>query len=289
MSAKCTTWWRRIIDGLVVLMFVWLAWPWVQYYLPFGTYEELRPDTVITLDTEISEILETLNPDLLSLYENRRVTKRPSLVRADEPEAMADIANYNKNSKSVVYITTEDELGFVYIASGSILTEDGVILTNDHVAHDKVKAVVTTSDGTHYPVTAVLAADEGMDVAFIKIDATKLQPIPIGNSDSIQIGDKVLVIGHPEGYLHTLSLGNISGIRTFESRQELQITNPISSGNSGGALLNDRGELIGIPAWTFEYEDNAIGVQNLNFAVPINAALKLLEGDQANWGIDQSM
>ena len=98
------------------------------------------------------------------------------------------------------------------------------------------------------------------------------------------MGQKTLVIGHAEGFLNTLSIGNVSAVRNYDSTEEgenIQITNPISSGNSGGALLNDVGELIGVPTWSVEYEDNTSQVQNINFAVSINDAIELLNNSQS--------
>ena len=85
-------------------------------------------------------------------------------------------------------------------------------------------------------------------------------------------------------FLNTLSIGNVSAVRNYDSTEEgenIQITNPISSGNSGGALLNDKGELIGVPTWSLEYEDNIFQVQNINFAVSINDAIELLNNSQS--------
>ncbi len=269
---------QLLINFLVLFMFVsWWVWPIAQSFLPYE--DETTPDETLLLNEEIDALLAEVDPNFEGLYDNKSLEELPTLTYSSEISKLSPQENYMRSSKGIVYITIEDTSGVVYFGSGSIITSDGVIMTNYHVIEGATKVIVTTSAGQHYPATKVLATDELLDVAFIKIDGEGLTPLPIGDSETVQVGDTTLVIGHAEGFINTLSLGNVSGFRTYQSvgtRPQIQITNPISSGNSGGAVLNEYGEIIGIPTWTLEYDQNMVQVQNLNFAIPINEALALL-------------
>lgn len=255
-------------------------WPYVQSYLPYE--DTITPDETIALNEEIDELLFAVEPNFENLYENKALESvRVRTDRIEEKIVLSPQENYARSVKSIVYITVEDATGLVYFGSGSIISADGVIMTNYHVLDGASKVVVTTAEGEHYPVVQVLASDELLDVVFVKIDAHDLIPLPIGDSDTVQVGDPTLVVGHPEGFINTLSLGNVSGFRTYQAvgmKSQIQITNPISAGNSGGAVLNEYGEIIAIPSWSLEYDQNIVQVQNLNFAIPINEALALLNG-----------
>jgi len=116
------------------------------------------------------------------------------------------------------------------------------------------------------------------DIAILKIDAENLPALPIGDSDNVNIGDTTYAIGHPENFLFTLSEGIVSAKREYIASGEgsqIQVTNAMSAGSSGGALLNDQGELIGITSSVMEYESNIVDVQNINFVIPINTIFEI--------------
>jgi len=118
-----------------------------------------------------------------------------------------------------------------------------------------------------------LASDKARDLAVIKIHGKNLRALSIGDSDQVQIGEDVVAIGNPLGLELTVSNGILSGVRTDEQRgcKFLQVTAPISHGSSGGPLFNMAGEVIGITSMYLE------GGENLNFAIPINDAKRLLQ------------
>lgn len=270
-----------VVNAVVVFMFVsWWVLPFVEGYLPYEEDYSI-PDEVVLLDAEIDSVLSGLEENFDELY-NSPTPMDPYDFSYLPPvrTPISDQENYAESVESIVYISTYDTDGWVYLGSGSIVTPDGVIMTNNHVVANSLKVVVTTSDGEHYPVVGVIAHDANLDVAFLKINADNLNPIAIGDSDTVQVGDKTLVIGHAEGFINTLSIGNVAGFRSYESHgmgTNIQITNPISMGNSGGAVINIYGEIVAIPTWSLEYDENIVQVQNLNFAVPINEALALLK------------
>jgi len=167
--------------------------------------------------------------------------------------------------------------------SGFIVSEDGLIITNKHVAGDeKAEYTVFTNDGKKYNAK-VIAIDQTQDVALIKIEVGNLKPARIGNSNSIKLGQTAIAIGNALGeFKNTVSVGVISGLarnitasgRGFgieDIRGVIQTDAAINPGNSGGPLLNLKGEVIGI--------NTAIvsGAQNIGFAIPINQAKRAIE------------
>lgn len=169
--------------------------------------------------------------------------------------------------------------------SGVVLTTDGYILTNKHVIDGAHEILVVTSDGKNHTDVEVAVIDPNNDLAFLKIkEVQNLQPIELGDSKTIKVGQPVLAIGNALGeYQNTVTNGIVSGVgrnitaqdsfgRTQENLSDLIQTNAaINSGNSGGALVNAGGQLIGI---------NTAMAQNANgigFAIPIGAAKGIIK------------
>lgn len=166
--------------------------------------------------------------------------------------------------------------------TGFFISSDGLILTNNHVVSDKeADYTVVTIDSKKYSAK-VLVRDQISDLALLSIEGTNFPYIPLGNSDNLQIGQTVIAIGNALGeFKNTVSVGVISGLGrqiTAEgggvvTTQEdvIQTDAAINRGNSGGPLLNLKGEAIGV---NFAM---AIGAENIGFAIPINKAKKLIE------------
>ena len=205
-------------------------------------------------------------------------------------KAYAGPANFveivTQTSKSVILILAHDEAGaMVSQGSGFVISEDGVAVTNVHVLEKASSAVVKFLDGAYYEILGVTAIDCNADLAVIKLKSAnkKFSYLRLANPESIKIGDSVFSIGNPltssidavttEG---TVSKGIISGMRSWGEQEVnvLQTTAPISSGSSGGPLMNEKGDVIGVV--TFEI---SMG-QNLNFAVALNHLTPLLQGVQ---------
>ncbi len=162
--------------------------------------------------------------------------------------------------------------------SGFVISENGLVLTNKHVVSDaKADYTVLTNDGKKYSAK-VLARDPAQDLAVLKIEASNLPVIKLGNSDSLELGQTAIAIGNSLGeFRNTVSVGVISGLeRTITASGEtigsetiqgvIQTDAAINPGNSGGPLLNLRGEVIGINTAI------ASGAQNVGFAIPVNQA-----------------
>lgn len=170
--------------------------------------------------------------------------------------------------------------------TGFIISSDGMILSNKHVVSDEEASyTVLTNDGKKYDAK-VLALDPVQDLAVIKIDATGLPVIKLGDSDYLRLGQTAIAIGNALGeFRNTVSVGVISGLArkltasggTFEEVIEgaIQTDAAINRGNSGGPLLNLKGEVIGINTAI------AMGAQNIGFAIPINKAKRAIESVKA--------
>ncbi len=169
----------------------------------------------------------------------------------------------NSYGKSVVLIQTEKAMG-----SGFVVSSDGMILTNSHViSGGGAISIKFIADNRVYSDVKVVKNNTIRDLALLKInDSGNFVPVVLGNSDQISVGERVVAIGNPKGLENTVSDGLVSALRDKNGTKLIQISAPISSGSSGGALFNMKGEVIGITSSGFDEG------QNLNFAVTINHA-----------------
>jgi formylglycine-generating enzyme required for sulfatase activity len=148
--------------------------------------------------------------------------------------------------------------------SGFFVAED-VIATNFHVIKETTEGYIKIyGQEKIYEISGILAVDEKNDLALLKIKGVRVKPLKLNTNNSTAIGDDVFAVGNPEGLEGTFSQGIVSGIRKSENVNLLQITAPISPGSSGGAVINDKGEVIGIAVGAIERG------QSLNFAIPIS-------------------
>jgi serine protease Do len=165
------------------------------------------------------------------------------------------------------------------LGSGVIVSPNGYILTNNHVVDHATTVTVIMPDKHEYSAR-VVGADPKTDIAVLKVDAGSLEPITIGDSDKVQVGDYVLAVGNPFGVGKTVTMGIVSatgranlGIEDYEDF--IQTDASINPGNSGGALVNDRGELIGIN--TAILSNGSEGNQGIGFAVPVSVARNVMD------------
>jgi len=165
------------------------------------------------------------------------------------------------------------------LGSGVIVSPDGYILTNNHVVDGATDVKVTLADRREFKAK-IIGTDPKTDVAVLKIDASNLAAITVGDSSKLQIGDAVLAIGNPYGVGQTVTMGIVSatgranlGIEDYEDF--IQTDASINPGNSGGALVNDRGELIGIN--TAILAPGSGGNQGIGFAVPVNLVRNVMD------------
>lgn len=218
-----------------------------------------------------------------------------SAAPAFDTEEQQNIAVYKKVLPSVVNITsTEVAFDFFYgpvpqqgQGSGFILTKDGMILTNNHVIGGNPQRLEVMLSNKHKYKARVLAADKNHDLALIKIDAPDLTPVTLSDSRGLMVGQKVYAIGNPFGLNGTMTRGIISAIRSVRGPQgnpiedAIQTDAAVNPGNSGGPLLNSRGEVIGIT--TMIASNGAEQSSGIGFAIPINTARAILD-DYAKYG-----
>ncbi len=177
------------------------------------------------------------------------------------------------------YGDREDEAPQQGLGSGVIVSPEGYILTNNHVIEGAAEIQVTLSDSRR-AIAQVIGADPDTDLAILRIDLERLPVITLGNSDTAQVGDRVLAIGNPFGVGQTVTSGIVSalgrnqlGINTFENF--IQTDAAINPGNSGGALVDVNGNLIGINTAIFSRSGGSMGI---GFAIPVSTARQVLEG-----------
>jgi serine protease Do len=165
------------------------------------------------------------------------------------------------------------------LGSGVVVTTDGYILTNNHVVDGADEIKVEMTDDRSFSAKLV-GTDKASDLALLKVTASDLHPIAFGNSEAVRVGDVVLAVGNPMGIGQTVTMGIISAKGRSTSVGDggyedfLQTDAPINHGNSGGALVNTRGELVGINSQILSNSDGNIGI---GFAIPVNMAKNVMD------------
>src|SRR3989344_1724196 len=242
-----------------------------EKYISHVSYEQAIIDSVRSASPSVVSIIISKN---LPVYEEQFINPFEDFPGFGPP-----------NFQIPQYIEKGTKLQEVGAGSGFIVSEDGLILTNKHVVSDKkADYTVITNDSQKYSAK-VLALDPVQDLAIIKIQSDKKFPaIKIGDSSGIQIGQGAIAIGNALGqFSNTVSVGVVSGLgRTVSASDQLgtfsetlegiiQTDAAINAGNSGGPLINLRGEVIGVNTAM------AQGAQSIGFAIPINIAKKDIE------------
>ena len=172
--------------------------------------------------------------------------------------------------------------------SGVIITSDGYIVTNNHVVDGADELTVTLNDNKEYSAR-IIGADATTDLALIKIDAKQLPAIIIANSDNVKVGEWVLAVGNPLGLNNTVTAGIVSAkARTMGQgvQSMIQTDAAINQGNSGGALVNTRGELIGINAMIYSQTGSNIGY---GFAIPTTIMNKVVDDLKQYGNVQRAM
>ena len=225
---------------------------------------------------------------------NRTVSK-VSLNTVDGKKQMTDSEVYAANVNSVVSINTTGSSGTnvfgqtvqtASAGSGFILTTDGYIVTNHHVIDGANTVKVTLYNGDTYDAT-IVGSDEDYDIAVLKIDASDLQPVTLGDSSQLNVGDRVLAIGNPLGELtFSMSGGMVSSVNRAINVQGtpfnmIQTDTSINPGNSGGPLVNSYGEVVGIVSAKYSNYSNE-SVEGLGFAIPINDVIAMIKDIMTN-------
>ena len=226
-----------------------------------------------------------------TILQGDRPTSAINVSKIDTSKEMTAAEVYAANVNSTVGITTSittNYWGFqttsAAAGSGFILTEDGYILTNYHVVENSNSITVAMYNGDTYDAT-LIGYDESNDVAVLKVDAEGLSPVVLGDSDNLNVGDSVVAIGNPLGELtFSLTAGLVSAkdrevtLSNSLTMDLIQTDCAINSGNSGGALFNLYGEVIGITNAKYSSSSSSsASIDNIGFAIPINHVLSIVK------------
>ncbi len=234
-------------------------------------------------------------PGETSVNVSSRPATQVSVNTVDGTNAMSDAEVYAAGVNSVVSINVTGTSGTNFFGqavqtasagSGFILTKDGYIVTNYHVVKDGETVKVTLYSGDEYEAKYV-GGDEDYDIAVIKVEATDLQPVTLGDSGSLNVGDHVLAIGNPLGELtFSMSGGMVSCVNRAINVDGtpfnmIQTDASINPGNSGGPLFNQYGEVVGIVSAKYSSTGNE-SVEGLGFAIPINDVFAMIQDIMTN-------
>jgi len=228
-----------------------------------GAVDAAKISGLLDLDRQYTALVESVVPSVVSL-----TTARTLRYRVVDPFEQF----FGSRGGGRTMEQKQNALG-----SGVIVSREGHILTNHHVIDRMDEVKVQLHDGRTFDAR-VIGTDPGTDIAVLKIDASDLKPLPLGDSDLVRVGQSVLAVGNPFGLEETVTMGIISakGRRSMadSANEYLQTDTAINPGNSGGPLINLRGEIIGINNHIFS---GSGGYQGIGFAIPSNTAMQVLQ------------
>ena len=227
-----------------------------------------------------------------TLYESDRAPTVVNVSHTNTGEKLTTEEIYASWVNSTVGITTQittnvygQQVSGATAGSGFVISSDGYIVTNYHVIDGATSVSVSFSDGTEYDAV-VVGGEESNDVAVLKIEATGLTPVIIGNSDDILVGEMVTAIGNPLGELtFSQTAGIVSAVDRLITMSDgtkmnmIQTDCTINSGNSGGPLFNAYGEVIGITSAKYSNNGSSseASIEGIGFAIPINDVIGLIQ------------
>ncbi|HEX7915749.1 S1C family serine protease [Rudaea sp.] len=221
-----------------------------------------------TITTSYSAAVEAASPAVVSIFVNKiEQQTRQVLVRTDNPNLPPVVP-----AQVVTNVPTQN------MGSGVVVNADGYVLTNHHVVERATNISVGMPDGRTMPVK-VIGSDKETDLAVLKLDVWNTATIPIAEKP-VAVGDVVLAIGNPFGLDKTVTMGIVSALGRIISPESgedfIQTDAAVNSGNSGGALVNAYGELVGITSRTYSPSVNG-GNVGISFAIPVDRAKKVLD------------
>ena len=199
---------------------------------------------------------------------------RRALLLAVVPIALAAVVQ-SVSAQSAIEIALEATVTIIVAGpdgqghgSGFVVSSDGLIVTAAHVIEGATSARVRLQNGEELNVEGVIAIDGDKDFAIVRVAGFDLSTVPLGNADDVSVGQRVMVIGAPidAALAGTISDGVVAAARLMDGTRIIQISAPTSPGNSGGPVLTEQGQVIGLVVSGI----NAEGAENLNFALPIN-------------------
>jgi S1-C subfamily serine protease len=199
------------------------------------------------------------------------------------PDDLTPAELFKKLAPAVVTIAIKAAGGMEGGGTGFLIDKEGTIVTNQHVVSSAQSLNIRFMSGATFEEVELLVEDAAQDLALLRVKLSKptegdpvtVDPVSLGNSDKVEVGERAIAIGNPLGLEHTLTDGIVSARRIYEGRQWIQMSVPISPGNSGGPLFDMHGTVIGITTARV----GSIFAQNLNLAVPVNALKQLVKSE----------
>jgi len=241
-------------------------------------------DGVSSLEGDVSSLegdVDTLDDKVSTVEGGVSVLEgNVSSLAGDVSSVLDDVSALEAHDRAVMDVVAMLEPSVVRIetnlasGSGIIITNDGFVLTNRHVLEGAAWAVITTMDGTTYDAASTWWKSLVFDAALTQIDSNRndFPVVTLGSSSDVTIGEQVVAIGYPLGLPGqvTVTTGVVSAVRTISGEEYIQTDAAVNPGNSGGPLVNLKGEVIGINTWGFTDDYIGEGITNLNFAIPID-------------------
>jgi serine protease Do len=219
------------------------------------------------IDEEYTRLVEAVMPAVVSITTQRVSQGKPA--QFNPLDLFFGGARGGKPKSEVVQA----------LGSGVIVSREGHVLTNNHVIEGMTQIEVTLADERTFPAR-LLDTDPNVDIAILKVDAPNLEPLPIGDSESVRVGQLVFAIGNPFGLSETVTAGIVSAKGRRTSRDStveyLQTDAAVNHGNSGGPLINLKGEIVGINTAIYARSEDS-GWLGISFAVPSNVARRALD------------
>jgi len=264
---------RRLLLLLVVGILVGYAW-WrhehrdvrrvAEKFTPLVSPKLSLDDVKVlaAIDAEYTRLVQSVVPSVVSITSSRTVTQLAPLTIED----LLTGRQRTQRAKSTS------------LGSGVIVSKEGHILTNHHVIAGMTEVRVQLTDGRNL-AAALIGSDPATDIAVLRIDAPGIEPLPLGDSDVLRVGQQVFAVGNPYGLDESVTRGIVSAkgrqMSSDSAIEHIQHDAAVNQGNSGGPLLNVRGEIIGINSQIFSRTG---GWQGISFAIPSNTARRLLDG-----------
>ena len=231
---------------------------------------------------DFTDLVEQVGPSVVNIRTLEKVSARPRSGNGSEEEMLEffrrfgiPIPNIPRQAPRPNRPQPDDEEQPRGVGSGFILTADGIIMTNAHVVDGADEVLVTLTDDREFKAK-IIGADKRSDVAVVKIEASGLPAVKVGDVNRLKVGEWVIAIGSPFGLKNTVTAGIVSAKQrdTGDYLPFIQTDVAINPGNSGGPLINMRGEVVGINSQIYSRSGGFMGI---SFAIPMDEAIRVSE------------
>jgi serine protease Do len=240
-----------------------------------ATAEVARPSSVVGQRASYADVVDKVSPGVVTVRVSGRATPMPT-SGLDQPD-LDELRRFF--GPQFRFRGPQQPRRTRGLGSGVIVSQDGYVLTNNHVIDNADQIRVETKDKRVFEAK-LIGTDPETDLAVLKVEANGLPTVPLGNSDRVRVGDVVLAFGNPLNVGQTVTMGIVSakgrstGLGDGSFEDFLQTDAPINQGNSGGALVNLNGELVGINSQILTPSGGNVG---LGFAIPVNMARNVMD------------